>query len=131
MTYTKSTFEEFIARIPGFDQLSNEEISKLSSPQILQPLRYRMGQKIVGKEQLPQKVSILYQGRVRLLGYPENQSPISLKILEPGAVIGEISWLRQIPCETAIAYEEVICLTWNAADYLQFLSGNLAFAQAR
>jgi ATP-binding cassette subfamily B protein len=131
MTYTKSTFEEFIATIPGFDQLSNEEISKLSSPQILQPLRYRMGQKIVGKEQLPQKVSILYQGRIRLLGYPENQSPITLKIVEPGAVIGEISWLRQIPCETAIAYEEVICLTWNAADYLQFLSRNLAFTQAR
>jgi len=131
MTYTKSTFEEFIATIPGFDQLSSEEISKLSSPQILQPLRYRMGQKIVGKEQLPQKVSILYQGRIRLLGYPENQSPITLKIVEPGAVIGEISWLRQIPCETAIAYEEVICLTWNAADYLQFLSPNLAFTQAR
>jgi ATP-binding cassette, subfamily B, bacterial HlyB/CyaB len=131
MTYTKSTFEEFIATIPGFDQLSSEEISKLSSPQILQPLRYRMGQKIVGKEQLPQKVSILYQGRIRLLGYPENQSPITLKIVEPGAVIGEISWLRQIPCETAIAYEEVICLTWNAADYLQFLSRNLAFTQAR
>jgi ATP-binding cassette subfamily B protein len=131
MTYTKSTFEEFIATIPGFDQLSNEEISKLSSPEILQPLRYRMGQKIVGKEQLPERISILYQGRIRLLGYPENQSPISLKIVEPGAVIGEISWLRQIPCETAIAYEEVICLTWKAADYLQFLSRNLAFTQAR
>ncbi|MFM8007827.1 MAG: cyclic nucleotide-binding domain-containing protein, partial [Dolichospermum sp.] len=25
----------------------------------------------------------------------------------------------------------MICLTWNAADYLQLLSGNLAFSQAR
>ncbi len=132
MTYIKSTFEEFIATIEGFDQLSTEEISKLSSPQILQPLRYRIGQKIIGKEQLPERIAILYQGNVRLLGYDtQTQLPITLKLLQPGAIIGEIAWLRQIACETAIASTEVICLTWKAADYLQFLTQNSAFAKAR
>ncbi|MTJ48735.1 peptidase domain-containing ABC transporter [Dolichospermum sp. UHCC 0259] len=132
MTYTQSTFEEFIASLEGFDQLSDEEINNLLSSQILQPLRYRIGQKIIGKEQLPERISILYQGNVRLLGYnPQNQLPITLKLLQPGATIGEISWLRELPCETAIASTEVICLTWKAADYLQFINRNPAFAKAR
>ena len=132
MTYIQSTFEEFIASIEGFDQLSKEEINNLLSSQILQPLRYRIGQKIIGKEQLPERIAILYQGNVRLLGYnPQNQLPITLKLLQPGATIGEISWLRELPCETAIASTEVICLTWKAADYLQFINRNPAFAKAR
>jgi len=132
MTYTQSTFDEFIASIEGFDQLPTQEISKLSSPQILQPLRYRIGQKIIGKEQLPERIAILYQGNVRLLGYdPQTQLPITLKLLQPGAIIGEIAWLRQIPCETAIASTEVVCLTWKVQDYLKFLHQNPAFAKAR
>ncbi|MDB9307326.1 peptidase domain-containing ABC transporter [Aphanizomenon sp. CS-733/32] len=132
MTYTQSTFEEFIASIEGFDQLSKEEINKLASSQILQPLRYRIGQKIIGKEQLPERIAILYQGNVRLLGYnPQNQLPTTLKLLQPGAIIGEISWLRELPCETAIASTEVICLTWKAADYFQFINRNPGFAKAR
>ena len=132
MTYTQSTFDEFIASIEGFDQLPTQEISKLSSSQILQPLRYRIGQKIIGKEQLPERIAILYQGNVRLLGYdPQTQLPITLKLLQPGAIIGEIAWLRQIPCETAIASTEVVCLTWKVQDYLQFLTQNPAFAKAR
>ena len=132
MTYIQSTFEEFIASIEGFDQLSKEEINNLLSSQILQPLRYRVGQKIIGKEQLPERIAILHQGNVRLLGYnPQNQLPITLKLLQPGAILGEISWLRELPCETAIASTEVICLTWKAADYLQFINRNPAFAKAR
>ena len=67
MTYIQSTFEDFIASIEGFDQLSKEEINKFLSSEILQPLRYRIGQKIIGKEQLPERIAILYQGNVRLL----------------------------------------------------------------
>jgi subfamily B ATP-binding cassette protein HlyB/CyaB len=132
MTYIQSTFEEFIASIEGFDQLSKGEINNLLSSQILQPLRYRVGQKIIGKEQLPERIAILHQGNVRLLGYnPQNQLPITLKLLQPGAILGEISWLRELPCETAIASTEVICLTWKATDYLQFINRNPAFAKAR
>jgi ATP-binding cassette subfamily B protein len=132
MTFSMSNFAEFISNLEGFNKLSSQEINQLISPQILEPLRYRFGQKIISKEQLPERIVIVYQGNVRLLGYdPQTQLPITLKLLEPGAVIGEIGWLRQIACETAIASTEAICLTWKAQDYLQFFSQNSAFAQAR
>ena len=132
MTFSMSNFAEFISNLEGFNKLSSQEISQLISPQILEPLRYRFGQKIISKEQLPERIVIVYQGNVRLLGYdPQTQLPITLKLLQPGAVIGEIGWLRQIACETAIASTETICLTWKAQDYLQFFSQNSAFAQAR
>ncbi len=130
MNYSSQEFSEFLREIPGFEKLSPAEINHLLSKQ--QALRYRLGQKIIGKEQLPERIVIVYQGKVRLLGYhPQSQLPITLKMLEPGAVIGEISYLRQIACETAIASTEVICLTWNPVDYLSVFSQNSDFAKER
>jgi ATP-binding cassette subfamily B protein len=130
MNYSSQEFSEFLQQIPGFEKLSPAEINHLLSKQ--QALRYRLGQKIIGKEQLPERIVIVYQGKVRLLGYhPQSQLPITLQMLEPGAVIGEISYLRQIACETAIASTEVICLTWNPVDYLSVFSQNPDFAKER
>ncbi|MFM2060844.1 MAG: hypothetical protein RLZZ507_514 [Cyanobacteriota bacterium] len=130
MTYNNNSFAEFLTTVAGFDKLSTAEINNLLSQQ--QALRYRIGQKIISKEKLPDRIAILYEGRVRLLGYdPQTQLPITLKILEPGAIIGEISLLRQIACETAIASTEVICLTFSTADYLRLIFQNPAFANVR
>jgi ATP-binding cassette subfamily B protein len=130
MSYSSQELSEFLQKIPGFERLSATEIKHLLSKQ--QPLRYRLGQKIVGKEKLPERIVIVYQGKVRLLAYHlQSQLPITLQILEPGAVIGEISYLRQIACETAIASTEVVCLTWNPVDYLSVFSQNSDFAKER
>lgn len=130
MTYSNSAFAEFLTKVAGFEKLSATERNHLLSQQ--QALRYRIGQKIISKEKLPDRIAILYEGKVRLLGYdPQTQLPITLKILEPGAVIGEISLLRQIACETAIASTEVICLTFSTADYLSILFQNSEFANER
>lgn len=130
MTYIKTAFPEFLATIEGFDQLPDEAIANLSAQ--IQAWRYRLGQKIISKEQLPEQIVILYEGQVRLLGYhPQTQLPITLNKLQPGAIIGEIGLLRQVACETAIASTEVICLTLNATSYLRFLSAYPAFANAR
>ncbi|NET02264.1 MAG: type I secretion system permease/ATPase [Sphaerospermopsis sp. SIO1G1] len=130
MTYNNQAFSEFIANLPGFEQLSVSERNNLLSQQ--QALRYRIGQKVISKDKLPDRIVILYEGKVRLLGYdPQTQLPVTLKILEPGAVIGEISLLRQIACETAIASTEIICLTFSTADYLSLLFQNPAFAHDR
>ncbi|RCJ14735.1 peptidase C39 [Nostoc sp. ATCC 43529] len=130
MTYIKNTFPEFLTTIEGFDRLPDEAIANVS--QQLQAWRYRLGQKIIGKESLPQQITIIYEGQVRLLGYePQTQIPTTLKLLQPGEIIGEIGLLREIPCETAIASTEVVCLTLSAAVYFQLLESYPAFAEAR
>ncbi|MDZ8027124.1 MAG: peptidase domain-containing ABC transporter [Nostoc sp. DedQUE11] len=130
MTYIKNTFPEFLTNIEGFDRLPDEAIANIS--QQLQAWRYRLGQKIIGKESLPQQITIIYEGQVRLLGYePQTQIPTTLKLLQPGEIIGEIGLLREIPCETAIASTEVVCLTLSAAAYFNLVDSYPAFAEAR
>lgn len=130
MTYIKSGFQEFLTNLEGFDQLPSEEIANLS--QQIQPWRYRIGQKILGKEKLAERVGIIYEGKTRLLAYdPRTQMPTTLELLETGGMIGELSLLRDIACETAIASTEVICLTIGAADYLRLVDLYPAFASVR
>jgi subfamily B ATP-binding cassette protein HlyB/CyaB len=112
MTYT-TTLQEFLAGISPFDQLSSAALGKLSTQ--CQLLRYRMGQAIVVKERMPAQVAILFQGQARLLGYePRRQAPITLKLLQPGEILGWVGLVRGVPCETAIASTESVCLTLSA-----------------
>ena len=130
MTYTKSTFQEFIASLEGFEQLPTAVIAGLSEK--LQVWRQRTGRKIISQEKLPEQVTILFEGQIRLLGYdPQTQIPTTLKLLQPGSILGEISLLREVACETAIASTEVICLSVSAADYLQLLGAYPEFANVR
>jgi len=129
MTYIKSDFSEFLSRLPGFAALPMEEIQPLATER-MQAWRYRLGQKIISKDRLPEQISVIYEGQVRLLGYdPQTQLPVTLKLLKPGEIIGGISILRQVACETAIASTEVICLTLTRAEYLRLLSINQEFAR--
>lgn len=130
MTYIASSFQDFISKLEGFEHLPTEEITHLS--QQLQAFRYRIGQKIIGKERLSEQITILYEGKVRLLGYhPQTQTPTTLKLLQPGAIIGEISLLREVACETAIASTEVICLSLSKTEYLRLLTSYPDFSNTR
>jgi ATP-binding cassette, subfamily B, bacterial HlyB/CyaB len=130
MAVATSAFPKFFAAIEGFDQLPNEVLLDLS--QDIQPSRYRIGQKIQGKERIPDRITIIYEGRVRLLAHdPRTKAPTTLKFLESGAVLGEIGILRGVACETAIASSEVICLTLDAKKYLHLLAMYPAFAKIR
>ncbi len=130
MIYTKTSFLEFISTVEGFDQLSKERLIELS--QQFQPWRYRLGQKILGKERIPEQITIIYEGKARLLAHdPRTQQATTLKLLQPGAILGEISLLRNVACEIAIASTEVTCLTFPAGEYLRLLAVYPAFAEIR
>lgn len=131
MTYTKSTIHEFLAGLSPFNQLSAIELERLAEK--FQPLRYRMGQAILVREKVPAQVVILYQGQARLLGYDPRTpqgTPITLKLLEPGEVIGWAGMVRGVPCETAIASTEVVGLTLPASSFLTLLEQAPALAAA-
>ncbi|MBD2204969.1 peptidase domain-containing ABC transporter [Calothrix sp. FACHB-1219] len=130
MKYIQSPFQDFLITIEGFNQLPSEVLVNLASK--LKPQLYSLGHKIIDQKSIPQQLSIIYQGTVRLLAYePKTQMPIPLKLLQPGEILGEISLLREVACELAIASTEVQCLQLDAHDYLSLLASYPEFAQFR
>ena len=120
MNYTVSAINSFLSNIEAFNQLSDGELQKFSEG--LKPLRYRMGQTILLRERMPHQVAILYEGQARLLGYDSRtKMPTTLQLLEPGAILGWVSLMRGVPCETAIASTEATWLTISSPDFLAFL----------
>jgi ATP-binding cassette subfamily B protein len=90
-----------------------------------------MGQAIVIREKMPAQIAILYQGQARLLGYdPRGNTPVTLKLLQPGEVLGWVSLVRGVPCETAIASTEVVCLILSTANFFTLLDSEPAVASA-
>ncbi|MGK7875052.1 MAG: peptidase domain-containing ABC transporter [Xenococcaceae cyanobacterium] len=120
MSYTTTAIQEFLSLLPPFNQLPSVAIGELAKK--LQPLRYRMGQIVIVREKMPPHVAILYEGKARWLGYdPRTQMPVTLKLLEPGEVIGWVNLARGVPTETAIASTEAVCLTLSISEFVQFL----------
>lgn len=120
MSYTTTIIEQFLALVPQFNQLPPEAIADLAKK--LKPLRYRMGQVIVMREKMQGQVAIICEGQARLLGYdPRTKMPLTLELLKPGAIIGWANLARGIPCETAMASTEVVCLVLNNQDFLDLL----------
>lgn len=128
MTSAILALESFLKDLPGFDQLSEAVLSSVAKE--FQPLRYPMGRPLVSNRAMPQDFTLIYQGQVRLLGYdPRTDTPVTLSLLGPGAAVGWISLVRQIPCETAIASVETVGLKLPAATFLELLEHESSLAQ--
>jgi HlyB family type I secretion system ABC transporter len=129
MTNSMVALCEFLSSTPPFDRLSLDSREQLIS--ISQLLRYRLGQTIVVREAIPANISIIYSGQARLLAYtPGNIAPETLKLLSSGDIIGWVSLLRQVPCETVLAASEAVCLTIKAKDFLTLLKQESEVAAA-
>ncbi|MEO1209195.1 MAG: peptidase domain-containing ABC transporter [Cyanobacteria bacterium J06638_20] len=129
MTYTKDAILEFLGQVEPFNQLPETTLQKYSSQ--FRMLRYRMGQAIVVRDRLPGQLTILYEGSARLLGYdPRTKSPVTLKRLQPGDMLGWLGLVREVPCETAIASDESLCLVISAQDFLKMLEHEPGLDQA-
>jgi ATP-binding cassette, subfamily B, bacterial HlyB/CyaB len=129
MKNTTVNLQELIASLFPFNNLSESILENwLSQAQFL---RYRIGQVIVTQEAMPTQISIIYEGQARLLGYNAHKpNPVTLKLLSPGEVLGWLSYVRGIACETAIASTEVITINLPIAEFQALLKQESAFAQA-
>ena len=115
-TLTQADIQTFIQRIAPFDRLSPADLPFWIGKMKL--LRFRMGQKILIHTQLPERVLVVYSGKVRLVGIESSTGkPVSLQVLEPGALLGGIGLLRNMPCETVLASEETVCFVLPASDF--------------
>ena len=111
MTNTNTTkiVEQFLSLVPQFNQLPPEAIAEIAPH--LKPLRFGVGKVMIMREKMQGQVAIISEGEVRLLGYdPRTKMPTTLDKLKPGQIIGWVNLARGLPCETAMASTEVVCL---------------------
>jgi ATP-binding cassette, subfamily B, bacterial HlyB/CyaB len=128
-TLTHEDIQTCLERIAPFDRLSPTDLQVWIAK--MKPLRFKMGQKILINSQLPKYLSVIYSGKVRLIGIEAVTSkPVSLQVLEPGAILGGISLIRDIPCETALASEETVCFVLPADDFHDLLNRHPDLAEA-
>jgi HlyB family type I secretion system ABC transporter len=113
MTFTANAqskkIQDFFTTTPPFAQLPDKAIADLTENS--QFVRYRMGQTVLMREQMPAQITVIYTGQVRLLGYdPQTKMPITLRLMEVGELVGWAGVLRGKSCETAIASVDTVCL---------------------
>ncbi len=122
MTNTNTTkiVEQFLSLVPQFNQLAPEAIAEIAPK--LKPLRFGVGKVMIMREKMQGQVAIISEGEVRLLGYdPRTKMPTTLDKLKPGQIIGWVNLARGVPCETAMASTEVVCLALDNQDFLSLI----------
>jgi HlyB family type I secretion system ABC transporter len=120
MTYAPIAPELFLSQIEPFNKLSTNTQVKIAK--ISQYYRYHVGQPIALRDRLSAQINIVVEGTVRLLGYPTDlATPVTLERLEAGSTIGAIGMIRGVPCESAIASTEAICLTIPGEVFMQLV----------
>ena len=117
----------FLQRMKLFQSLSPVKLEELS--QQFQPWYYRASQAILIKEQLPENLVIIYQGKAQLMGYdPATKVSMTLQVLQPGDILGGVSLVRQVPTEVAIASTDTTCLALPASVFTRLLTQEPEFA---
>lgn len=117
----------FLQRMKLFQSLSPIKLEEIS--QLFQPWYYRASQAILIKEQLPENLVIIYQGKAQLMGYdPATKVSMTLQVLQPGDILGGISLVRQVPTEVAIASTDTTCLALPASIFTRLLAQEPEFA---
>ena len=117
----------FLQRMKLFQSLSPIKLEEIS--QQFQPWYYRASQAILIREQLPENLVIIYQGKAQLLGYdPATKISMTLQVLQPGDILGGISLVRQVPTEVAIASTDTTCLALPANIFTRLLAQEPEFA---
>ncbi len=117
---TTKIVEQFLSLVPQFNQLSPQAIAEIAPK--LKPLRFGVGKVMIMREKMQGQVAIISEGEVRVLGYdPRTKMPTTLDKLKPGQIIGWVNLARGVPCETAMASTEVVCLALDNQDFLNLI----------
>ncbi|MGF1487407.1 MAG: ABC transporter transmembrane domain-containing protein [Prochloraceae cyanobacterium] len=128
MSYEPSDIEKFISRTSPWSLLPSETRADLARK--MKPLRYRMGQVVAVREKFLNSLVIIYEGKVRSLGYdPIDNKPLTLELLEAGGIVGATNIVRGKSCETAIASSEVIGLNLSNQELVRLLEEYPQFKQ--
>ena len=102
------------------DELKNEDMSRIS--EICERVTFLTGEKLFGQGDIAWDMYIIRQGKVLMTRSSDDMGRVKLGVEGPGAFIGEIGMIEDVPREfTAVAQEEVKALkiSKQALDGLQ------------
>ena len=118
----------FLDEISLFKSLSPNQLQSIGAD--CEFVRYRIGQSILVRDAMPAHIVAVYSGEARVLGYDHRtEASVSLEVVGEGAILGWLSLLRGVSCETAIASTEVIAAMLPAKVFWQLMETELEFAQ--
>jgi ATP-binding cassette, subfamily B, bacterial HlyB/CyaB len=125
---TQGSIPDFLDEISLFSSFSLRQLQSIAAD--CEFVRYRMGQSILVRDTMPTRVVMIYTGEARLLGYDHRTAAsVSLEVVGEGAILGWLSLLRGVSCETAIASTEVIAITLPSKIFWQLMQTEPEFAQ--
>ena len=105
-----------------FDLLSPDAAQAIAP--LLQPRRYSLGQTILRPDVAPDGVLLVVNGQLRnLAADPAGSGLRTIEKLGPGAVIGWVGLVRQMPCEHIRATSDVDALWLPTAAFRDLLLG--------
>ena len=124
MTSTNSQDLQALKAHPPFNQLSEKSYSLIKSA--LEIYQCDIGHQLIHKQTLPNSISIVLKGEVRLLGVHHGQ-PYTIGRMGPGAIIGLASLLRADGCEQVSAASNLVIARLTDATILELYKSDAVF----
>jgi ATP-binding cassette, subfamily B, bacterial HlyB/CyaB len=127
LTAVERSIPDFLDEISLFSPCSLRQIQSIAADCGF--VRYRIGQSILVRDTMPTHIVMVYSGEARVLGYDHRTgASVSLEVVGEGAILGWLSLLRGVSCETAIASTEVVVVTLPAQRFRQLMQTEPEFA---
>ena len=113
--------EAILAEVPIFSLLDDQERADLIK--LLKPRQFRSGERIFRTGDPALSLYVIRTGRVRILLHTYEGEDVAITDLDPGDVLGEVSFLDGGPrTATAEAVEDTELLEFDRKELLQFVT---------
>lgn len=110
----------FLHQVPLFAHLTDGELQALATD--LVPLTFRQHETILRQGDRGEMLYLIQSGRVRIYALGEEGQEISLRLMGPGEVFGELALIDELPrSASAVAMEDTVVLTLPRDAYLNHL----------
>jgi len=91
-----ASLSELLTGASLFKELPKKDLHKILGDK-LKEVSFETGKELISHEELPKSLYLILSGTARLLG--SSGQPLSLELLQPGAIVGSFSLATGIPCE--------------------------------
>lgn len=110
----------FLRQVPVFANLTDGELRALAADFV--PLTFRQHETILRQGDLGEMLYLIQSGRVRIYVLGEEGQEISVRLMGPGEVFGELALIDDLPrSASAVAMEDTVVLTLSRRAYLYHL----------